>query len=168
MLRRWIWPALLWACAAGCDRSPDSTKPPRYLPGWPEARSALNTALTDWRESSPPFPPSRELPGVVLADKHRSPDARLRSFTILGETDVENLRQFTVRLQFEGEDVPQLVRYNVLGRDPVWVFRLEDYEMISHWEHPMNDEEASPPAPKSAAGDHRHESPSAASGAPGR
>ena len=34
-------------------------------------------------------------------------------------------------------------------RNPVWVFRFEDYEMISHWEHPMDD---SPTAPRSEAG----------------
>ncbi len=83
-------------------------------------------------------------------DKQRKPDARLRSFAILGESDAENVRQFTVRLQIEGEDAPRLVRYNLLGRDPVWVFRLEDYEMISHWEHPMNED--APPAASGSAG----------------
>ena len=74
----------------------------------------------------------------------------MRSFAILGESDAENVRQFTVRLQIEGEDAPRLVRYNLLGRDPVWVFRLEDYEMISHWEHPMNED--APPAASGSAG----------------
>jgi hypothetical protein len=120
-----------------------------YLPGWPEARAAVSTALADWRDSAPPHPPSRELKGVVFVDKQRRPGDRLRSFTVLGEAEAENARQFTVRLQIEGDDVPRLVRYNVLGRDPAWVFRLEDYEMISHWEHPMNDE--STPAPPSSA-----------------
>jgi hypothetical protein len=27
----------------------------------------------------------------------------------------------------------------VLGRNPSWVFRLEDFEQICHWEHPMNE-----------------------------
>jgi hypothetical protein len=70
------------------------------------------------------------------------------SFQILAQSDIENARQFTVRLNFEHE--PLLVRYNIVGRQPVWVFRQEDYEMISHWEHKM-EEEAAPPterAPK--------------------
>jgi hypothetical protein len=78
-------------------------------------------------------------------DKQRIPADRLRAFSILGETEVENARQFTVRLQIEGESDPRLVRYNVLSRDPVWVFRLEDYEMIAHWEHPMNEPAAGQP-----------------------
>lgn len=137
MACRWYFLVLIAACAAGCSGDPES---PRYLPDWPESRSALVAALTDWRESPPPYPPSRELRGIVFADKQRKPDDRLRSFAVLGETEVENARQFTVRLEIQGDDTPRLVRYNVLGRDPIWVFRLEDYEMISHWEHPMNDD----------------------------
>ncbi len=72
-------------------------------------------------------------------DKQRGADERLRSFAILTQTDVENVRQFLVRLDIEGKGAPRLVRYNVLGRDPSWVFRLEDFEQICHWEHPMDD-----------------------------
>jgi hypothetical protein len=91
----------------------------------------------------------------VFADKSRSPETRLRSFSILGETEIENARQFTVRLTLDGDDAPRLVRYNVLGRDPVWVFRLEDYEMISHWQHPMNEEP--PPAEAKTSGENHNE-----------
>jgi hypothetical protein len=167
MSRRWICIGLLCACAAGCGQPSGAADPPRYLPGWPEARSALITALTDWCAAAPPLPPSRELKGVVFTDKQRKPGDRLRSFAILGESDVDTVRQFTVRLQFEGEDGPRLVRYNVLGRDPVWVIRLEDCEMICRWEHPMNDEEDSPAGPKTATGDRGQDSQSAEPGDPG-
>jgi hypothetical protein len=59
-----------------------------------------------------------------------------------------------------------LVRYNVLGRDPIWVFRLEDYEMISHWEHPMIGEAEAPPESTPATGDGGRLRPSEA-GSPG-
>lgn len=142
---------LLLTSVAGCGQSADRSLSPRYLPDWPEARSALAAALADWRETAPPYPPSRELPGVVFADKQRKPGDRLRSFAIVGESEGENTRQFTVRLEIGGQDAPLLVRYNVLGRDPVWVFRLEDYEMISHWQHPMNDDEDNAPEPPARA-----------------
>ncbi len=83
------------------------------------------------------MPASFEIRGVQFVDRRRKPHQRLLSFQILGQTDIENARQFTVRLNLEGEESPELVKYNVLGRDPVWVFRLDDYEMISHWEHDM-------------------------------
>ena len=39
---------------------------------------------------------------------------------------------------------------NFVGIDPILVFRQEDYELLMHWEHPMDPEpggEAAPPAP---------------------
>jgi hypothetical protein len=75
---------------------------------------------------------------VQFVDKQRKLSQRLLTFQVLGQTEIENARQFTVRLNFEGDDAPLLVKYNVVGRDPVWVFRLEDYEMFSHWEHAMD------------------------------
>lgn len=80
----------------------------------------------------------------MFVDKQRRPGQRLKSFAILGRSEVENARQFTVRLDLDPTEAGDLVRYNVFGRKPVWVFRLEDYERISHWEHPMDDPAAQP------------------------
>ena len=49
----------------------------------------------------------------------------------------DETRAFAVRLSLENPPEVQVVRYLVVGNDPLWVFRQEDYEMISHWEHPM-------------------------------
>jgi hypothetical protein len=76
---------------------------------------------------------------VQFVDKKRKPTQRLAAFQILSQTDIENARQFTVRLTLDGEESPQLVKYNIVGRNPVWIFRLEDYEMFSHWEHDMDE-----------------------------
>jgi hypothetical protein len=109
------------------------------MPSWGEARQALESALTTWRDARAPLPASFGTRSVRFLDQHRRPGQRLLSFEILGQRDVVNARQFTVRLFLEQEAAPQLVRYVVLGRQPVWVFRLEDYEMISHWEHKMDE-----------------------------
>ncbi|MFI5460160.1 MAG: hypothetical protein ACHRXM_32490 [Isosphaerales bacterium] len=137
------WAALA-ANMAGCAASNDAAAP-GFLPGWDEARQALVSALSAWRDAPSPLPDSFNTRSVQFVDKRRRPNQRLRAFQILGQADIENARQFTVRLNLEGEESPQLVKYNILGRDPVWVFRLEDYEMFSHWEHDM-DEPA--PGPK--------------------
>ena len=117
------------------------------MPGWDEARQALVSALSAWRDAPSPLPASFDMRSVQFIDKRRRPHQRLLAFQILGQANVENARQFTVRLNLEGEESPQLVKYNILGRDPVWVFRLEDYEMFSHWEHDM-DEPAPGPGEK--------------------
>jgi hypothetical protein len=144
--------ALLASGAAGCRGWGGPPAEPLFLPGWSEARQALESALAAWRDAPSPLPASFDSPGVKFVDKQRRPDQRLVSFAILGQTDVENARQFTVRLQLAGEDAPRLVRYNVLGRDPVWIFRLEDYEMISHWEHDMSEPAPSPDREPKATG----------------
>jgi hypothetical protein len=138
------WAAIA-ASASGCTSTNDKTTP-AFLPEWGVAKQALASALTAWRDAPSPLPASFDTQSVQFVDKQRHPQARLLAFEILGQSDVENARQFTVRLNLEGEESPQLVKYNVLGRDPVWVFRLEDYEMISHWEHKMDE-----PAPGSIA-----------------
>ena len=124
------------------------------MPSWAEARQSLESALSAWRDAPAPLPATFDIRGVQVVDKRRKPDQRLLSFQILGQTEIENARQFTVRLNLEGEESPELVKYNLLGRDPVWIFRLDDYEMLSHWEHDM-----SPPAPGPAAKPRPAESP---------
>jgi hypothetical protein len=116
------------------------------MPGWEEARSSMVTVLSAWRDAPSPLPASFDTPSVMFIDKRRRPNQRLAAFEILGQTDVENARQFTVRLELEGEESPQLVKYNIVGREPVWVFRLEDYEMFSHWEHDMDEPDQAPAA----------------------
>jgi hypothetical protein len=143
------WIALV-VSVLGCERHDGGAATPAFVPGWNEARQSLESSLSAWRDESSPSPTPIVARGVQFADKTRKPGQRLLSFQILGQSEIENARQFTVRLNLEGEDSPQLVKYNVLGRDPVWVFRLDDYEMLAHWEHDMG-KPAPPPVenPKS-------------------
>jgi hypothetical protein len=131
----------LLVSAVGCQSRDERATTPGYMPGWDEARRSLESALTAWRDApaSAPLPASFGTPSVQFIDKRRRPDQRLLAFEILSQIDVENARQFTVRLELGGEKTPQLVKYNIVGRAPVWVFRLEDYEMFSHWEHDMDE-----------------------------
>ena len=129
---------LLTAGLTGCDGGNGEGTPPGYLPGWAEARQDLDAALTAWRDAPAPLPPSLDSPTVKFVDKQRRPGQRLLSYEVLGRSEVENARQFTVRLRLEDEVATRLVRYNVLGRNPVWVFRLEDYEAIAHWDMDMS------------------------------
>jgi hypothetical protein len=136
-LTTWACGAAILASIAGCERGSGEAATPAFVPSWEEARQALESALSTWRDAPSPLPASFGIRAVQYVDKRRKPDQRLLSFQVLGQTDIENIRQFTVRLTLEGEDSPQLVKYNIVGRDPVWVFRLEDYEMFAHWEHDM-------------------------------
>jgi hypothetical protein len=137
----------LLAAIAGCEGGSGETPTPAFVPPWTEARQSLETALSTWRDAASPLPEFFKIPGVQFVDKTRKPNQRLLSFQILGQTDIENARQFTVRLKLEGAAEPELVKYNLIGRDPVWVFRLDDYEMFAHWEHDMTVAPAANSAP---------------------
>jgi hypothetical protein len=142
--------ALLWVlpvCAAitagtpGCEDPNEARPTPRFTTDWSEARQSLDATLSAWRDApaSAPVPSSFTTPSIQFIDRERRPGQRLLSYQILAQSDYENARQFTVRLNLEGEGSPQLVKYNILGSKPVWIFRLEDYEKFSHWEHDMSE-----------------------------
>jgi hypothetical protein len=143
-LTGWACCAALITSIAACERGDGEAATPAFVPSWAEARQGLESALSTWRDALSPSRALLDIRGVQFVDKQRKPDQRLLSFQILGQADSESARQFTVRLNLEGDESPQLVKYNVLGRQPVWIFRLEDYEMFAHWEHAM---------PEAAAGE---------------
>jgi hypothetical protein len=51
-------------------------------------------------------------------------------------------RCFAVRITLDNPAEEQRVRFIVIGVDPLWVFREEDYTMLSHWDHAMPEEPA--------------------------
>lgn len=142
-VRRWI---RTWACvsaclaAAGC-REPDSPEEAqrRYTPAIDRAEGAVRSALEGWKAMDRPESGTIELPGVMFVDLTRGAGQRLVSFEIIRTARLDNAVQVTVRLRLspaKGKN-PAIAKYNVFGIDPLWVYRLEDYEMISHWNHEM-------------------------------
>jgi hypothetical protein len=130
-----------------------ASDPQRYLPSPEAAQKAVVTVLSQWRDAPRPLPETFDTPSVRFVDKQRRPDQALRAFQVLGRRAEPHALQFTVRMTLDPPsdgEADQLVRYNVFGKDPIWVYRLEDYEMISHWEHPMDDDE---PAAAAAPGE---------------
>ena len=131
---------LLVVAAVGCTEPAD---PNRYYPPEDRARQALEAALTGWEQGAPTGQvPGTANPTVLLADNQRSPTQRLKAFTVLGAAPGDGPRVFTVRLTFENPAAEQKVRFVVVGIDPVWVFRHEDYEMMSMWCPPEKGGEA--------------------------
>jgi len=127
--------AALLAALAGCGRS-SSYK--RFIPAEGSARSALATALESWRRGEPHGAVAGSADPVVhFVDSHHKPGQRLKSFDVLTLAPGEGPRVFTVKLALEGPAEELRARYVVVGLDPVWVLRQEDYDMVAHWDHPM-------------------------------
>jgi hypothetical protein len=123
---------------AGCSVGGSAERRQPFVPDSAEARAGLDRALKVWQNSAAPLPGSYGGDGFRFVDLQRTPEQRLLSFQIVGETKLETARQFTVRLILSTGDEPLLVRYNVFGRDPIWVYRFEDLETLMHWEHKMD------------------------------
>jgi hypothetical protein len=132
------WIIILVAEALGCSVGGSAERHQPFVPDSADARAGLEKALKVWQNSAVPLPGSFGGDGFRFVDLQRTPEQRLLSFQVVGETKLETARQFTVRLSLSAGDEPLLVRYNVFGRDPTWVYRLEDLEMLMHWEHKMD------------------------------
>lgn len=125
--------ATFFLLGSGCSKS----DPSRYVPTPAVAEEALRAALEAWREGQPVGTVTSYRVPIQVADAHRRAGQKLKAFEILGEVAVDGGRRFQVRLDLENPDAEEKVQYIVVGIDPLWVFRREDYDMITHWEHPM-------------------------------
>jgi hypothetical protein len=109
-----------------------------------ESRAAVDHALTIWRDRGPEAVPKPSSTGVSFVDHQRKPGQTLESYKILAESMRSRTRQYQVKLTLDRPRQTVVATYVVFGRSPLWVYRLEDFDMIMHWEHPMNGEEAAP------------------------
>ena len=121
----------------GCGRG-DGTA--RYIPAEQTARDALTAGLDAWKSGSPAGEVADTKPLVFVTDSYRGQNERLVDYEILGQVPGNVPRCFAVDLQF---DPPreEKTRYVVVGIDPLWVFRMEDYQLLAQWDHHMDDEE---------------------------
>jgi hypothetical protein len=123
------------ACStAGCSSEASAIQ--RFIPSEESSQAAISTAFEAWKNSTPAGPVPDTSPLIHLTDNHRRPNEKLVSYRILGEVPGDTPRCYAVELKF---DPPrdERARYVVVGIDPLWVFRMEDYQLLAHWEHKM-------------------------------
>jgi hypothetical protein len=108
--------------AAGCGTG--SSAPP----SGEVARTALEKALTTWRDGGKPGSLKGVEPAVQVTDTPWSHGQRLGSYEILHEDTGAAEKRFTVRLTLAKPERVEEVQYYVLGKDPVMVFRDQDYQ----------------------------------------
>lgn len=118
----------------------------RFVPAEAIAREAVTAALDSWSTGKPPAKIDGGGRSIQVADTHRREGQTLAGYEILGEAPADGGRRFAVRLRLENPESVEKTHYVVLGVDPVWVFRQEDYDMLAHWDHPMPAEDTAPAA----------------------
>jgi hypothetical protein len=105
-----------------------------FVPAETSARQALEGALDAWKKGSPPKQfELAEGVNVQPQDAQWQAGKRLTSYTIVEEmTPSEHgPRRFAVKLAVAGIKAEQNVVFFVLGKDPIWVLREEDYNRAS-------------------------------------
>jgi hypothetical protein len=147
MMRKWFGETCIAASIVlllqGCGKQDTTAK---YTPSQVDAEAAVETAMNAWKSGVPAGPVPDTSPLIHLADSYRKPDETLKEFEILGEVPGDLQRCYAVNLVF---DPPreEKARFVVVGIDPLWVFRMEDYQLLTHWDHYMP-----PPVPEGNAG----------------
>jgi hypothetical protein len=124
------------AAICGCARQPESAKR-SFVPAPELSRAALEAALIDWQAGLPPGQIDRLPVTVQVVDQHRREGQELEEFEIMGEAPGSAPRCFAVRLKLRRPEAEEKVRYVVVGINPLWVFREEDFDGLSHWDHAM-------------------------------
>lgn len=116
----------------GChDRTAD------FKPKPDVAESALHRALEAWGAGKTVGEIAGSKPLIHVTDTSRNPKQSLESFKILGETPSRSGRTYAVELSLKHPDEQIKTEYIVVGIDPLWVFRREDFELLMHWDHRM-------------------------------
>lgn len=127
--------ALGLSTVVGC-RQPSPTGFERYIPDAAKAQEALDQVLSAWKKGEPIGPlTSNSTPITIeVADSTRRPGQRLIDYEVRGEVSGEGPRTFVVRLKLDNPAAEREVRYYLVGIDPLWVFRQEDYDSLVHWD----------------------------------
>jgi hypothetical protein len=115
-----------------------------FVPPEDAARAALDASLKQWAAGDTGQTIPGLTPGVMISDGLRTPGRTLAKYAILGPVPADAPRCFAVNLTLGNPAAELRERYVVVGRDPVWVIRYDDYEMLTHWHHPMTTDNKSP------------------------
>lgn len=115
---------------AGCSKG---GKVEDFTPPSDKAQKALEAALTHLQAGHAPGTVPGTAPQVQLVDT-KSKAGQIKGFEVIGEDSPKSEssvpRYFKVRL-IPAKGSPQEVRYVVVGIDPLWVYREEDYQSLS-------------------------------------
>lgn len=113
------------ASLSGCGGS----SPQSFQPKADAARVAMTTALKSWQDGrKKPGLIETSTPSLQVVDTVWASGARLRHFEIGPSVDADSTKKFTVKLTLEGASAPRDVVYIVVGKDPLWIFREQDFQ----------------------------------------
>lgn len=122
---------------SGCQKARTNAD---FIPSPSQSQDALRAALESWKAGQPSGPVAGTSPLVYVTDSSRVSGQTLADYQILGEVPGNAPRCIAVRLKLSDPTEEKRERYVIVGIDPLWIFRHEDYDLLLHWEHQMPSE----------------------------
>jgi hypothetical protein len=102
------------------------------IPAEGTARQALEAALTAWENGATDYKVVASGMTIQVLDAKWRAGQKLASHEILNvETDEDGKSWFSVKLLMNKPAGEQKARYVVIGLDPIWVYREEDYNQAT-------------------------------------
>lgn len=124
------WSAMMLLFALGCKAKQRNED---FIPPEDTARQSLDRYLSAWHAGDTSDTISDAAPAVSIADTLRANGRPLESFSVLGPTPSEMPRCYAVKLTLGNPREEIRERYIVVGIDPIWIIRHDDYEKVTHW-----------------------------------
>jgi hypothetical protein len=103
----------------------------KFVPATATARSTLETALNAWQKGGKPGRVAEGPPVVQVLDVKWSNGHKLARYEILEQLPGDGPPWFSVKLTMQSPPGEQVVKYVVIGKDPLWVYREEDYKKLT-------------------------------------
>ena len=156
--------AIALVALGGCADRTRNAELQRFVPDAAAARGAVVAVFEEWKSGTSRNQNRGDSPHIEVVDNHRRPGRRILDYKVLGQTEFEGGRRLDTRVTWSDPEEVERIRFVVVGIDPLWVFRQEDYDMIAHWEHKMpaaatTDETEPAPARKPATDAEQEPSP---------
>ena len=130
------WAAIVLPSCGVKPRQPAQS----LLPDPRVARDAVGRSLAEWRDSPQVDTTAATGRSVIFVDQQRQPGQKLREFAVVGEYVVDNRRRFVVKLALAEPDESVLAAYYVFGDRPIWVYRVEDFDMMMNMDSMPDDQ----------------------------
>jgi hypothetical protein len=110
---------LCLGCSGGSEK--------QFLPSEDVSRKALETALSAWQNGQPMENIGNGSPAIRVTDPRWSAGQKLSGYEILKEENQDGRRYYSVKLKLKAPAREPVVRYVVVGKDPLVVFDEDEY-----------------------------------------
>lgn len=127
---------VLGLSVGGCSSEDERSK--TILPSLELGRQAIVATMESWAKGRPTGGVESTSPRIQVMDTTRRPGQVATKYELVGETTGERALAYVVKVELANPAATETIRFLVLGIDPVLVWRQEDYDMMSHWEHKMD------------------------------